>query len=669
MMNKKELKGFISEAFKQGNYCDGFHKLLSLPHFELASLLNKNKWLEQLDISNYFWDEYCLEHHTSVFSCPSSETILNWYFKCDNPNSNLEEILVETYPYSFVKAIKRNRVFIDNASLNRIRSYKWSEEFSADILAWIELNKEHHKLQNEIAKTWDAIQLKNETTLLSAIVYCIDNGFLKNYTDANHEALRQVYNYALSYSFSKFNKIHAVNEAQFDEEFIKVLGSPEIIKVAAFLNKAAEWINFESTVFSSYCFDDNFYASLKEGGLSFNFKSEKQYETWKRDTERYLINNKRYFVEAIQIYNHQEEAGELDIPSGRNEVDENINHTLYVKNWQSILFLQDLSIRNLIFKGRSVHVSRFLSGLMSFAINRQFRYVEPMRISIKQGENWLKAYISNLQKANNQGVSNSPMPYIYLTQNELVGIYKSAIPELEANEIQDLINHFSYTLQCNKRFDPFLIKYAVVEAPFLKLGDYVFTATSFFATNDWFYSIAQRALYLYTNNHHNNERNETAAIMEQELGNSLSELGFKVKVISDKEASKIDGDIDIFVNDGKSQLLIQLKRTKFKLDLASDYKDALETDLKARGQLNEAVEFLKLNPIDGMEILPNHKKWVVTTSFEGLLSEVDDCVKVNYFDLLWALKHMKFSTISELIEYIKADRPFLDCRHYLDLEF
>lgn len=669
MMNKKELKGFISEAFKQGDYCDGFHKLLSLPHFELAGLLNKNMWLEQLDISNYFWGQYCLKQHALVFSNSSSETIMNWYFKCDNPNSKLEETLVETYPDSFVKAIKRNRAFIDNTSLNRIKSYKWSEQFSADVLAWTELNKEHHRLQNEIAKAWDAIQLKNETTLLSAVVYCIDNRFLKNYTDANNETLRQVYNYALTYSFSKFKKGTPVNEGQFDEEFIRVVDSPEIIKVEAFLDMVADWIHFESTVLSSYCFDDNFYASLRDGLLYFDFNSGEKYETWKRDTERYLVNNKRYFVEAIQIYNYQEEVGELDIPSGRNKVDENINHALYIKNWQSMNFLQDLSIRNLIFKGRSVHFSKFLIGLMSFAINRKFRYVEPMRNSINQGANWLKAYTSNLQKANNEGGSNSPMPYIYLTQNELVDIYKYAIPELEEAEIQDLINHFSYTLKCGGRFNPFEISYSVIESPFLKLGDYVFTPTSLFGTNEWFYSIAQRSLGVYANKFHMKERTYTAEAMEFALGEKFKKHSWNVKVIAPQEASKIDGDIDLFINDGKSQLLIQLKRTKFKLDLASDYKDALETDLKASGQLNEAVDFLKMNPIDGLEILPNHEKWIVTTSFEGLHSVIDGCLKVNYFDLIWALKHIKFGSISELIEYINTDRPFLDCRHYLDLEF
>jgi hypothetical protein len=109
-----------------------------------------------------------------------------------------------------------------------------------------------------------------------------------------------------------------------------------------------------------------------------------------------------------------------------------------------------------------------------------------------------------------------------------------------------------------------------------------------------------------------------------------------------------------------------LKRTKFKIDLASDYRDALETDLKASGQLNQAVEFLSNDNITGLEIMPNHSKWIVTTSFEGVLTHIDDCLKVNYFDLIWALLFKQFNSLEELKIYIENDGPFNECKFLLD---
>lgn len=675
-MNKKEFKASVSEAFKSKNYREAFNKLLTLSHHEIAHLLNKRKWLKKSDISNFFWSQYCLEYHELVFTKASSETILNWYFKCKKPNSTLEEMLVDSYPATFVKAIKRNRAFIDSKTLERIKNYKWPEQFSVDVLAWIELNKEHHRLQNEIAKAWDEIPLHDEGSILSALVSSIDVQFFYKFDDANHEKLRQVYNYSLVFAFSKFKKFNPPRVEQLYESFYEVIKSTQIIKVDNFIMNVASWIDFESTFLSSYCFDDNFLPVLRNGKLDFDFKSRKEYELWLKDTERYLVNTQRYLVEAMQIYDYQDEMGELDIPKGRSEMYENINHNLYLRSWQSTLFLKDLNIENLISPQQEVHSTKCLQALMSFAFNRRFRYIEHMKALLNRGLIWFNACIHNLKVASDSKIKIPPSPILYLSKQELIDIYKDSLRNpkdgkllLEDGEIQDLIYHFSYVLKSGEKFDPFRIQYSVMESPFLRLGSNIFIPISFFATNNWFYSIAQRGLGIYANQFHEQKRTETAGDMEKKLGESLEKHSWQVKVIEDKETNKIDGDIDLFVDDGKTQLLIQLKRTKFKLDLASNYKDALETDLKARGQLNDAVEFLKLNPIDGMPILSNHEKWVVSTSFEGVLSEVDGCVKVNYFDLIWALKYKKFSTIKELIEYIKADRPFLDCRHYLDMEF
>lgn len=668
MTNKGELKKSISSAIKEGNFAIAFEQLLKLPHHEVATLLSKNNWLKEKPTSNFFWGEFCLNNFEMVFSSVAQETILNWYL--GNPESskrNLNSMLSTRHPATFIKAIKRNRSFLNHDLLAELLGLPWGAEYFVDILAWQELHKTFTARQVNIEDSWRTIENQSPEFILSGIIHWIDVRYYQDYSDVNHEQLRWIYNYAVNYIFSKKEINEEISEEQFDNVFFNTIHSSQLDCVDLFLNSIDEWIRFETTILSSYCFDDNFQATLKDGMLYFDFKSNEKYEEWRKGTERYLVNAKRYFVDALQIYKYQDEKGELNIPKGNSEIDEAINHHIYIKNWQSTLFLEDLMIRNLKFHGRATHFSKFLGGLIPYAVNRKKRYEEPMRSFISQGISWNESLLQTMKEAENDNVSNMPFPYVYESVEQLIMSYKYAFPELTELEIQDLINHFSYSIHSGNIINPFQLKYSVQETPFLRLGNYVISPTSLFATNDWFYSLGQMALSKYANRTHENERQETASLMEIELGKMFKEHEWKSMVISEQEASKIDGDIDIFVNDGNSQLLIQLKRTKFKLDLASDYKDSLETDLKASGQLNEAVRMLEANPLQGMEILENHERWIVTTSFEGVLSRVDGCLKVNYFDLLWALRYKKFDSLDELKEYIEADKPFKDCRYYLEL--
>jgi hypothetical protein len=158
--------------------------------------------------------------------------------------------------------------------------------------------------------------------------------------------------------------------------------------------------------------------------------------------------------------------------------------------------------------------------------------------------------------------------------------------------------------------------------------------------------------------------------MEKGLAEQFSNRGWTAKVITDEESSSLDGDIDLFIQDNDTQLFIQLKRTVFKLDLEDALKERFETDLKAAGQINEMIRSAAEYPTNlKFEILPDARRWVVSTSFEGTLHMIDGCRKINYFDLIWALENsnLHFETLNELIEYMERDGPFKDGESLLTL--
>lgn len=666
MTNKTQLKKSISEAFKNDDFSIAFELLLSLPHHEVVTLVSKNKWIEKPDVSEFFWTKFCIVDFEYTFCCQAAESVLNWYLKdLGRTSDELNLLLIEQLPVLFIKAIRRNRAFLNKDFLSRITSYQWASEYSVDILAWNELYKRFVSHQTKIQESWRLIDTQPFEIILTGIIHWVDVRFYDKSFHLSHDQLQKIYNYSVNYLFAKMETKTPPSAQEFDDTFFRYVNDNKYDRVNLFLCSVKEWLAFDSTVLSSYCFDDNFRASMKVGIVHFEFESNQAYEKWLEDNERYLVNTKRYYFNSAVYIENKIESGELNFLDCETDLDEAIKYSQQINLTQSSCFLADMQLNHLWFNGKPVHCSKFLEGLVGFSVNRRAKYVDRMNEFIDQGKCWSDSLQNVFDTEGENYEKNLPYPYIYFHVKDLENIYRHAMPRMELAEIQDLIQHFSLTLKSNREVDPFYNPYSVAETPFIKLGEYVFTPTSFFATNDWFYSFAQRILYKYSSPNHIKERNGTASEMEQELGKKFKENGWNVKVISQEEANNIDGDIDLFVNDGKSQLLIQLKRTKFKLDLSSDYKDVLETDLKASGQLNEAVKMLESKPMPGMEILKNHQKWMVTTSFEGVLSRRDGCIKVNYFDLLWALRNIKFASLEDFKSYVLSDKPFTESRNYL----
>ena len=666
MTQVSKTKNKISQSFQNEDFESGFLQLLTLPDHEVVSILSKKGYLKKEPLATYFWGNFCIERHEKVFSSSHSIILLNWYLRdLSFTNKNLDAILSECYSEVFVIAIQRNRAFLDQEYLQNLIEYKWPHNYSVHLIAWNELYKRHTSLQRNISLKWNGVSKLNIESILGGIICWVDKTFYADYTSENHERTRQVYNYAVSYIFSNKLIDKEPSEDEFQTTFFQ---SIKLTRLDSFLESIADWIEFETTTLTTYCFDPNCKISLNEEGiLHFDVELEEVYLNWKKDNDRYLVNEKRYYLQALEIYKYQGEIRELNIPKGNSEIAEIINHNLYIKHWQSALFLQDLHIRNFTFEKRSVHACKLVGGLMSFSVNRHWRYVESMRTFLQSRYPWRESLIKTLEEARSEGVSNFPMPYIYMSQQELSKIYEYSIPELEEQEIKDLIAHFSFELKPERAFDPFKVNYSVLEIPFIRIGKNVFTPTSLFAGNTWFYSFAQYSLKLYAKKGHTREQQETSAEMEIDLVNRFKEYGWNAKLTTVKDSNLIDGDIDVFVDDGKTQLLIQLKRTMFKLDLATNYKDSFETDLKASGQLNSAIQYLYKNENSQTKVFDAHEKWIVTTSFEGVLTRINGCLKVNYFDLIWALKHKKFDSLEKLKFYIEEDGPFKDCMGCLEL--
>jgi hypothetical protein len=97
--------------------------------------------------------------------------------------------------------------------------------------------------------------------------------------------------------------------------------------------------------------------------------------------------------------------------------------------------------------------------------------------------------------------------------------------------------------------------------------------------------------------------------------------------------------------------MIQLKRTYFRTTLKDAFYESVQSDRKAAQQLNDGIDFLNTDS-SIFQLKGEPVKWIVSTSFENVLTEIDGCLKVNYFELIWMLRNQEFDSLRELIAKI-----------------
>ncbi len=646
MKKKESIKNSIKEALKNGNYSVAFNDLLKLEHFEVAEFLAKNKIFEQQEISVFFWNEYCINHLDFTFSSKSNETILNWYLQdLVQTNCRLSELLSTKYPDKFIAAIKRNKAFLNEEFLLNLQKYAWNEKQLYEIQAFGDLRKAYITMQYEIDTAWNNIENEDLFKILSVFIAWTDNQYFSNYNRQFHYELIRVYNYTLGFINSKKQFDEGITETDFDKLFMATIYIENNQKIELLFEQVLAWIRFESVIFNELCFQ-----------TTDNMDIERR----QSDVLRIVVNEQRYLKQAIEKHNEQEGNQPLNQQTKSIDKSQKIAHLQQLMTKKTELLLNDLQLKDVTYNGENTSFLLLVEPLIKLSINKNLMYANPMRKIMSKGFNWLDSYNYLVQKALDNK-SLIPLPYIYFKEEDLKGIFRENGISLIPIEEEGLKNNFTFQFSKNIIFNPFHQPNMVMETPFLKIGDFLLAPVCFIAKNRWFYSAAQKALALYSNKKSNRKAlKETSSEMEKLLANEFEYKGFQVKVINDKQSGQIDGDIDIFVNDGKTQLLIQLKRTRFKLDLAADYKEKLEVDLKASWQINAGIESIQENTSLGFEIMENHKRWIVTTSNERLITEIDGCLKVNYFDLLWALRNETFESLEDLAKYIEGDRSFRD---------
>lgn len=242
----------------------------------------------------------------------------------------------------------------------------------------------------------------------------------------------------------------------------------------------------------------------------------------------------------------------------------------------------------------------------------------------------------------------------------LDGIAESAKEQLfvmfDGDSFKEKFNGFSsliadmFSIDFRKKggrgFDEKKISYKPFISPFIKLKDKWLCASFVFRYNDWMYNLAQKSFEYLGKNENANRRTQNNRERENKIADLFRKANCHWRVdVNSHGNERESGDWDIKVEDEHHILLIQLKSPSLRIRLDEIYREYINSDLKAAKQLNDLT----------IETVKTVSRWIVSTSYEKCLEEIDGCLKVNYFDLLWALRSKSNVELAEFMGHIAND--------------
>lgn len=663
-MTTEQIKQNANKAFKEGNYIDAFHILWKIGVGDFIAYSQKKdfskkktNWFTDKKSASIFWETFILNDTFFTKLLSSKEAILllhNYYSKTNLFIKEFETKLAKNFPLLFIEAIKLNQTFFKPERIDFIcNTIKLDDELAIHQDFWEYSYNQEIEIWNNIETSFNKIIKHSIDDILSNMVAYIETS---NY-NTNFEVINQV-SLADSYSFFiemllKHPKttIKNTNSEAFTTIFTKNIIGKTNQNLQANIKKCFTAINARNNIFSKIY--DN-YSFNKETNLKYIyeaiylFEKPESYYRWTKDEYRYRIAEISSIGNGSTIVNNNIKKG-IKIKS-KHKKDKEDNLELAERLTGIINTLRFLKLETFKIKNKPFDIEKVIKPIYAFAYNRYIRYYKNIRgikrTYPKKASSWIIAQAINV--LNNKNTLQ--VPYVYLSEQEYHDLNLKSNVEIEVSKA--ILNLFTYQVN-KKEFNRFNVNYDINAHPFIKIGTHIFSPALFF-TNFV-------GLFNYINIILQNNNRSSASKIESLLSDIIKIHNFNVFIPTKKDVNQIDGDADIIIHDKETVLLLQLKRTKLRLNLKKQYEEYLSVDLKASNQLNKAEKFLKKQ--NSIFEIGNRKvkKWIVSNSFEKTNTTINNCLKVNYLDLVNFLMNehgMTFKTLFDFISFNEQDVYF-----------
>lgn len=670
MTDLKSIREAANAAFEKENFELAFTTLwqAGLDNFvrsgEISDKQKFNRFTHPKS-GKYFWTHFVLKENVFpvLFNSDHANQLLHYYFSQTSIIfKTLEEHIAFAFPEKYIRAVRTNLVFLKPDRYSVLNSLTFPDKYASHSKIWKMLFQIEDNLWKGIEAAADKISsLKLNDILCQVVIWLENERFQKNNKESIHH-LASVYSLFVDLLSSKIDEGEFKNiygEDQFLKHFFEKVrdgqGTSSLghaIVVGQTLNAISQWINFRDSVIYPYSYDLAIEPIQLSEQLLFAVPPESRYK-WRLDGARYEVTQLRYQHIAMNFVDGLIASGKLGIP-GKTTVDIQNNLGLAVLKWSTILLLNDLGVTSLLIGGKDVDIEKLLSPIITYSFNRMLRYEIPLAKYSATSNSWTEAFLNQSRESIDIGIRCEP--FLLTTTLDFQVLNQRAIPNLSVESAEQITKLISHNLKGNSKFDRFQHGYDVFKKPFLNLNGILFCPTIFFGSNVWFYSFAQGALTYFKTKE--KERGETR-LMENQLAERFRKMEWNVKIPTDQEVNQIQGDVDIIIDDEETVLLIQLKRTYFRVNLKDAYFESINSDRKASRQLNDAEKFLS-QPNSIYTLNKKPVKWILSTSFESIGERFEGCIKASFFEILNALNNPQLKTVADLVNSIEKEKDLKD---------
>lgn len=661
-MTKEDLKNESKSAYSACLYLKAFQILWEIGDIEefinyaqKETKNSKSNWFLNEAAATVFWNEFII--HEDIFyqliNSTYIQTLLHYYFQKNIIAPDFDKKIAKEYPSILIEAIRVNQVFLNETRINAIINLEIDKSYLVHQKLWkyiIEKDKILWKQINDKAKI---ICKYNTLDILFYCIHWIESERFKNDSSIDTNLLADTYNFYMELIFKEYDASIELNTEDLNMYFVNQLNSFNSIEIKFIfdiLYDIADFIKFKQQIVEIYSYDLNT-NPVQIGNEIYLSSSALDYYKWKSGAIRYELNSNFNLYYGMDITDYQIESGNLKIKAKYKE-DKEANTIACDKLTATNILLTDLGIQSFKIGKNEISINDILCPLLTFSTNKLHRYEKTYYELKENSKNWYELFFKLTVKS--VKTDRSFMPFILITKKEYFDKNEYALKNITINTTAQILELFAYNPNKDEVFNRYKNKFDVYDTPFFIINQHIFCPTTFFASNLWYFSFAQKAL-TYRDIADRKETEKT----EDALENAFKDKGWQTKTLTIDETNSIEGDVDLFVFNETITLLIQVKRTKFRFNIEEAYYEKVNSDTKAASQLNKAEKYLR-NSNEIFQLNNNAKKWIVSTSFENIGDEINSCKKVNYLELLNQLRTSNQSNLSEFIEYIEKDKHIIE---------
>lgn len=531
--------------------------------------------------------------------------LLHFYFS-KNVSSNQKFIseLADKHPELLIKSIRVNRAFLRSKHVDslKILDNHSNVYLRNHYLVFTKLAQEEKSHFNEFNEALQKTNSFNVLEVLSWVSLWFENKRVDLFRTKQAiflpydlSVFTEAINFYLSYYlFENKDKITVTVFKEYEdvEVFFKIIPTAKANgllnnPVWNSLNKAFDYLYYQKGTLDTYLYDMNYEVDVSNGIAEVKFIDISKLKKWYAEGEKLTYWNNYYRYFATELVDNS--------PNFIKDTSSNDGITNYegaIRSTISHKIADDYCINESMLFG--VPASSLIQALVSFSANAFGRYTLPVDdLNHENPNNWLENILTNASVFGKRSIC--AMPSRFLNKENLIATITNNFENssVYSNQLVALISNDISKYESIDRFNPPI---NLLGKPFINLNDFYFAFNGILGETNSQINILINIMDSNSMAHSAVRKSETDRL-EKQIQELFYEAGFTKSDCSTTYyiEQRPAGDFDIVVYEDGVMLLIELKRSKFRLHLSDAHNEYENSLVKASEQLDKAYNYISSN--------------------------------------------------------------------------